>query len=130
MRDLNFDIKARDQSQPAFDSARRNARGLNSDLDQTRVVMNAAGAAARAFAAAFALTSVAGFAATIRSTVAEGRDTVMGLITAPTLQAGAYYRDGEVATPHEQAADADAQRRLVALSAVLTGVALDRTHGR
>lgn len=74
-------------------------------------------------------TMVRGLGGPIRSTVAEGRDTVMGLITAPTLQAGAYYRDGEVATPHEQAADTDAQQQLVALSEELTGVALERTHG-
>jgi NAD(P)-dependent dehydrogenase (short-subunit alcohol dehydrogenase family) len=58
----------------------------------------------------------------VRTTVAEGRDTVMGLITAPTLQAGAFYVDGKVATPHEQAADAAVRARLVALSAELTGV--------
>lgn len=70
-------------------------------------------------------TMVRGLGGPIRSTVAEGRDTVMGLITAPTLKAGAYYRDGEVATPHAQAGDADAQARLVKLSEELTGVALD-----
>lgn len=69
-------------------------------------------------------TMVRGLGGPIRSTVAEGRDTVMGLITAPTLQAGAYYRDGEVATPHAQAGDAQAQEKLVRLSEELTGVAL------
>lgn len=59
----------------------------------------------------------------VRSTVAEGRDTVMGLITAPTLEAGAFYVDGVVATPHAQAADAEVRARLLALSAELTGVA-------
>jgi NAD(P)-dependent dehydrogenase (short-subunit alcohol dehydrogenase family) len=59
----------------------------------------------------------------VQTTVAEGRDTVMGLITAPTLQTGAFYVDGKVATPHAQAADADVRARLLALSAELTGVA-------
>jgi len=58
----------------------------------------------------------------VQSTVAEGRDTVMRLITAPSLQAGAFYRDAKVATPHAQAADAAVRARLVALSAELTGV--------
>ena len=58
-----------------------------------------------------------------RTTVAEGRDHVMGLITAPTLQAGAYYEEGQPATPRDpQAADAQARARLAALSAKLTGV--------
>jgi NAD(P)-dependent dehydrogenase (short-subunit alcohol dehydrogenase family) len=70
-------------------------------------------------------TMVRGLGGPIRSTVAEGRDTVMGLITAPSLQAGAYYRDGEVATPHAQAGDTQAQRKLVELSEALTGVSLD-----
>lgn len=59
----------------------------------------------------------------VQTTVAQGRDTVMGLITAPTLQAGAFYVDGKVATPHAQAADAGVRERLLALSAELTGVA-------
>jgi len=70
-------------------------------------------------------TMVRGLGVEPRTSVDEGRETVMGLITAPDLQVGAYYRDGEVATPHAQAADAEAQAKLVALSAELTGVALD-----
>lgn len=58
-----------------------------------------------------------------RTTVAEGRDTVMGLITAATLQAGAFYVDGKIATPHAQAGDTEARARLLALSAEITGVA-------
>lgn len=60
--------------------------------------------------------------ATPETTVAQGRDHILGLIAAPTLQAGAYYRDGKPATPHAQAEDAAARARLVALSAELTGV--------
>lgn len=70
-------------------------------------------------------TMVRGLGVEPRTSVDEGRETVMGLITAPDLQVGAYYRDGEVATPHAQAGDAEAQAKLVALSAELTGVALD-----
>ena len=68
-------------------------------------------------------TMVKGIGIPARTTVAEGRDHVMGLITAPTLQAGAYYEEGQPATPRDpQAADAQARARLVQLSAELTGV--------
>ena len=68
-------------------------------------------------------TMVAGLGIAARSTVEEGRDHVMGLIRAPALQPGAFYRDGRPATPrHGQPFEADAQRRLVALSGALTGV--------
>jgi NAD(P)-dependent dehydrogenase (short-subunit alcohol dehydrogenase family) len=58
-----------------------------------------------------------------RTTVAQGRDTVMGLITSPTLEAGAFYVDGKVATPPPQAADAAVRARRMRVSAELTGVA-------
>lgn len=67
-------------------------------------------------------TMVRGLGATPQSTVAQGRDHVLGLITRPTLQAGAYYRDGRPAAPHAQAEDAAARAQLAALSARLTGV--------
>lgn len=68
-------------------------------------------------------TMVKGIGIPPRTTVAEGRDHVMGLITAPTLQPGAFYVDGKPATPNDaQAGDAQARARLVALSAKLTGV--------
>jgi NAD(P)-dependent dehydrogenase (short-subunit alcohol dehydrogenase family) len=61
-----------------------------------------------------------------RTTVAEGRDHVMGLIHSPTLEAGAFYLEGKPIAPMDpQPADAQARKRLVALSAELTGVALD-----
>ncbi|MCR6661771.1 MAG: SDR family NAD(P)-dependent oxidoreductase [Luteimonas sp.] len=70
-------------------------------------------------------TMVKGIGIPARTTVAEGRDHVMGLIAAPTLQPGAFYVDGQVATPNDpQATDAEARARLVALSAELTGVPL------
>lgn len=62
---------------------------------------------------------------TPRTSVDEGRDHVMSLITAPTLQAGAFYRDGVPTEPRDpQPQDAAARARLVALSAELTGVPL------
>lgn len=68
-------------------------------------------------------TMVRGLGIPARTTVAEGRDHVMGLITAASLQAGAFYVDGRPVAPFEpQALDPAARARLVALSAELTGV--------
>lgn len=59
-----------------------------------------------------------------RTTVAEGRDHVMSLINAPTLEPGAFYVSGRVTPPaNPQANDPAARQRLMALSAQLTGVA-------
>lgn len=59
-----------------------------------------------------------------QTTVADGRDHVMGLITRPDLEPGAFYVEGKPWTPTDpQALDAEARARLVALSAELTGVA-------
>jgi NAD(P)-dependent dehydrogenase (short-subunit alcohol dehydrogenase family) len=58
-----------------------------------------------------------------RTTVAEGRDHVMGLITRPDLEPGAFYVEGKPTAPNDpQPGDADARARLVALSEELTGV--------
>lgn len=58
------------------------------------------------------------------TTVAEGRDHVMSLITAPTLEPGAFYVRGRVSPPaHPQPNDPAARARLMAVSAQLTGVA-------
>ena len=68
-------------------------------------------------------TMVKGLGVPARTTVAEGRDHVMGLIRAPSLEAGAYYRDGKPTPPGDaQATDAKARARLAKLSAELTGV--------
>ena len=57
------------------------------------------------------------------TTVDEGRDHVMSLVTAPTLQPGAYYVRGKVAEPaNAQPRDPAAREKLVALSTRLTGV--------
>lgn len=59
-----------------------------------------------------------------QTTVDEGRDHLMSLITAPTLQAGAYYVKGKVAQPsNPQPYDAAARERLMSVSTKLTGVA-------
>jgi len=71
-------------------------------------------------------TMVEGLGIPPRTTVAEGRDHVMGLIKAPTLEAGAFYLKGEPVAPMDpQPSDAEARKRLVALSEELTGVNLD-----
>lgn len=71
-------------------------------------------------------TMVAGLGVPPQSTVADGRDHVMGLIRAPELQAGAHYRDGQPVAPRDpQPNDPEARARLVALSEALTGVALE-----
>ncbi|WP_082113072.1 SDR family NAD(P)-dependent oxidoreductase [Pseudoxanthomonas suwonensis] len=68
-------------------------------------------------------TMVKGIGVPARTTVAEGRDHVMGLITAPSLQPGAFYVDGRPVAPFdEQAGDEEARVRLVAVSIVLTDV--------
>ncbi len=59
-----------------------------------------------------------------RTSVDEGRIAVMSLITAPELEAGAFYVGAKLGTPHAQARDAEARARLVALSAEQTGVPL------
>ncbi len=58
------------------------------------------------------------------TTVDEGRDHVMSLIRAPTLEPGAFYVQGQaVRARNPQPYDAAARERLVKLSAQLTGVA-------
>ena len=58
------------------------------------------------------------------TSVDEGRDHVMSLIHAPTLEAGAFYIEGKPAKPgHPQPYDAVARERLMTVSAQLTGVA-------
>ena len=72
-------------------------------------------------------TMVKGLGIPARTTVNEGRDHVMGLIKAPTLQPGAFYVSGQVTPPADpQALDPEARARLIALSAELTGVPLAR----
>ena len=69
-------------------------------------------------------TMVRGLGMPARTTVAEGRDHVMGLIKAPGLQPGAFYLQGAPgATRDPQPQDPQARARLVALSEELTGVA-------
>lgn len=59
-----------------------------------------------------------------RTTVEQGRDHVMGLITAPTLTPGAYYVKGVAREPfNPQPNDPVAREKLIKLSTELTGVA-------
>lgn len=70
-------------------------------------------------------TMVRGLGVTPRTGVDEGRDHVMSLIRSPTLEAGAFYRDGQPApTRDPQPSDPKARAQLIALSAELTGVPL------
>lgn len=57
-----------------------------------------------------------------RTTVEEGRNAVMNLVTSPTLSAGAFYNGLRVATPNAQARDMEARAKLRALSVRLTQV--------
>ena len=69
-------------------------------------------------------TMVRGMGAAPRTSVDEGRDHVMSLITAPMLEAGAFYIAGRpVQTRDPQPRDEAARKRLAGLSAQLTGVA-------
>ncbi len=58
-----------------------------------------------------------------QTTIAEGRDHVMGLIRSSSLETGAFYMEGKPTPPFDaQALDANARARLVAISESLTGV--------
>ncbi len=57
-----------------------------------------------------------------RSTVDEGADAVMQLVTMQELPTGAYYNGQQRATPNAQARNDEARARLRALSRELTGV--------
>lgn len=72
-------------------------------------------------------TMVKGIGIPPRSTVQDGVDHVMGLAHAPTLEAGAFYLQGGVPrdTMDPQGQDPEAQAKLLALSAELTGVPAD-----
>jgi NAD(P)-dependent dehydrogenase (short-subunit alcohol dehydrogenase family) len=57
-----------------------------------------------------------------RSTIEEGADNVMHLITTPELENGAYFNRSQRAEPHAQASDRAARERLWSLSEELTGL--------
>jgi NAD(P)-dependent dehydrogenase (short-subunit alcohol dehydrogenase family) len=67
-------------------------------------------------------TMVRGSGMAARTTVEEGLDAVMALVTAPTLAPGAYFNGQQAATPHPQASNPEAQRALRELSSRLTQV--------
>lgn len=76
MRDLEFNIRGTDKTKPAFDSAGRNARAFNGELDMASRGFQMAGNAARFFAAGFTLTAVAEFGRTVRGVITEAADLV------------------------------------------------------
>jgi NAD(P)-dependent dehydrogenase (short-subunit alcohol dehydrogenase family) len=57
-----------------------------------------------------------------RTTVAEGAEAVVNLISSPGIETGAYFDGLHPATAHAQAYDADARARLRALSHALAGL--------
>lgn len=57
-----------------------------------------------------------------RTSVEEGADAVMRLITDPDVESGRYFDGPDPARPHEQAYDAEARRRLWELSEELVGL--------
>ena len=57
-----------------------------------------------------------------QSTVEEGADAVMNLITAPQIRSGDYYEGLRPARAHRQAYDARARAQLRQVSAELTGI--------
>ena len=78
MRDLEYNINARDRSGPGFDSARNRARAFNGELDRTAQSFNLTALAARAFAGAFTLTAVAEFGRYV-NTVIDDVSTLVDL---------------------------------------------------
>ena len=61
-------------------------------------------------------TMVRGSGMSARTTVDEGVEAVMALVNAPSLEPGAYFNGTRRATPHAQATDPEAQRRLRVIS--------------
>lgn len=57
-----------------------------------------------------------------RSTVDEGAEAVLRLVTEPAVESGRYYEGSRPARAHRQAYDPEARRRLRALSRELTGL--------
>jgi hypothetical protein len=71
-------------------------------------------------------TMVKGLGIPPRTTIAQGRDHVMGLIRSPELEVGAFYIDGKPGQPRDpQPYDPAARAKLVALSEQLTAVAVE-----
>ncbi|TPK38702.1 phage tail tape measure protein [Mesorhizobium sp. B2-5-3] len=73
-KDLEFQIRGKDASKPAFDSARANAREFNGELDRTGKMLALAGTAAKAFAIGFAVEGVRRFADAVHGAVVEYAD--------------------------------------------------------
>jgi len=76
MRDLEFDIKGRDKTAAAFDSARANARQFNGVLDLTARGFNLSAMAAKGFAVGLATSALAEFGTVVRRMVSDAADLV------------------------------------------------------
>jgi len=76
MRDLEFEIKGKDRTAPAFDSAEARAKRFNTELGNSSAGLNMAATAAKAFAAAFTITAIEGFARYVRGVVTDVADMV------------------------------------------------------
>lgn len=74
MRDLNFDIRGRDRTGPAFDSARRNARGLMGEFDAIGRSMRLMQTAAAGFIAGIGLEGIESFGRAMRQAVTDAAD--------------------------------------------------------
>ncbi len=69
MRDLEFNIRGRDQTGPAFDGARRNAKALKGDLDEVGTMFRLNEIAAQAFAVGFSVAGIAEFGRIVQATI-------------------------------------------------------------
>ncbi|MEX3009008.1 hypothetical protein [Hoeflea sp. TYP-13] len=74
MRDMHFDIKGRDRTQQAFDSATRRARSFNREVGMGGRAMGAMAAQAKALAASIAAIGFIGVAREMREVVAEASE--------------------------------------------------------
>ncbi len=74
MKDLEFDIRARDKTGDAFNAIRGRAKEWNGEFDRMGQSLRIAGDMAKAFAAGFSITAVSEFSRAIRGVVTEAAD--------------------------------------------------------
>jgi len=76
MRDLLFDIRARDRTGAGFDAARGRSRALKQDFDRIGTSMRGLEAQAKAFAAGLTVIGISALVSGMRDAVAEGAKLV------------------------------------------------------
>ena len=76
MRDLEFDIKAKDRTGSGFDSAEARAKRFNSVIDASATAFNLAAVAAKAFVAGMALQTIEEAGRAIRAAITDAADMV------------------------------------------------------